>query len=139
MMMMILVPPAIVDPAPPPTATPPTFAEAFSLGTAINPIEVPSNFPTPASNQKTPKHHNKLQGPGFAGLSPITPTPATVLPTYITRPLVYVCNCSDEPGGYSASHAPSQKCKAMITIMGKSNTSVKQKSTSTQFSVRIVI
>lgn len=125
------VPPAI---APPPAATPPAFAEAFSPGTAVNPIEVLSNLPTPAGNQKTPKHRNRLQGPGFAGLSPITPTPATAPPTHTTRPLVYVCDCSDEAGGYSASRAPSRKRKATIAITGKSDTSVKRKATSTQFS-----
>ena len=128
------VPPVIVDPAPPPAATPPAFAEVFSPGTAVNPIEVHSNFPTPAGNQQTPKHRNKLQGPGLAGLSPITPTPATAPPTYTTRPLVYVCDCSDEAGGYSASRAPSRKRKATTAITGKTDNSVKRKPTFAQFS-----
>ena len=123
------VPPAVANPTPPSAVT---FSETLSPGNAGNPIEVPSNFPTPAANKNTPKRRNQLQGPGLVGLSPITPTPASAAPSTI-RPLVYVCDCSDETGGYPASQAPSRKRKATIVMNAKSDTSVKRKVTSAHF------
>ena len=126
------VPPAITNPTPPSAVT---FSETLSLGNAGNPIEVPSNFPTPTANKNTPKHHNQLQGPGLVGLSPITPTPASAAPSTI-RPLAYVCDCSDETGRYPASQVPSCKCKATIAMDAKSDTSMKQKVTSAHFAAK---
>ena len=119
--------PNAAEPAPPPSAV--TLDDYFpKAGTAGNPIEVPSNFPPPVANQKNPKPCNRIPAP-----FPITPTPASAPPTYSVKPLVYVCDCSDEEGGYSASRMPSLKRKATTTMKDKSATSLKRKPTSAQF------
>ena len=108
----------------------PPLPVVLSPGTVGNPIEVTSNFPTPVTHQETPKHRKKTQHLGLDSAAPISPTPASaLLPAILTqisesrkqpphisnRPdrFVYVCDCSDEEGGYSAPHVPSLKCKAL--------------------------
>lgn len=66
-------------------------------------------YPAPAvtfstANTNTPKRRNQLQGPGFGGLSPITPTPVSAPPTYTIKPLTYMCDCSNE--AFSSTSQP---------------------------------
>jgi len=129
------IPPVIVSHLLPATAAAvvnqaPPFPDGLSPGTVGNPIEVTSNFPTPVTNQETPKRRKKAQRLGLGSAAPVSPTPASAsLPTILTQVsesrkqpphisngpdrFVYVCDCSDEEGGYSAPRVPSLKCKAL--------------------------
>ena len=129
------VPPVVVtdDVIPPAVAAvmenqAPPLPVVLSPGTIGNPIEVASNFPTPVTHQETPKRHKKAQRLGLGSAAPISPTPASAsLPAILTQlsesrkqlphisadRFVYVCDCSDEEGGYSAPRIPSLKRKAL--------------------------
>jgi hypothetical protein len=78
---------------------------------------VNSNFPTPITNQDTPKRRQKAQRLA------ISPTPPSVSLPISNGPdrFVYVCDCSDEEGGYSAPRVPSLKRKATNSASGSSS------------------
>ena len=149
------VTPAVVEPAlhPPPAvpahgvkSTPdfhPTATASItrSPGTAGNPIEVFSNFPTPIAHQETPKRHKKAQRLGLGSAAPISPTPASVsLPAILTQlsesrkqlphisngpdSFVYVCNCSDGEGGYLAAPVCSLKHRATASTNNASSSRI---------------
>ena len=150
------VTPAVVKPAPhpPPADTAhvvdsapdihptPTAYVARSPGTTVNPIEVPSNFPTPVTHQGTPKHRKKVQGPfsptpvsvAFPTLlkkitnSRKTPAPSTSSgpERFVCSPewFIYVCDCSDQEGGYSVALVRSLKRKAAFSTNNASGSSV---------------
>jgi len=108
----------------------PPLPVVLSPGTVWNPIEVTSNFPTPVTHQETPKRRKKAQRLELGSAAPISPTPASAsLPAILTQlsesrkqpphisngpdRFIYVCDCSDEEGGYSAPRVPSLKRKPL--------------------------
>ena len=129
----VVIKPAATAPGVVPQLPPAAPADdALSPGTAGNPIEVTSNFPTPITNQDTPKRRKKAQGLA------ISPTPPTSFPTLLKKiahprkkpgpsildgpdRFVYVCDCSDGEGGYLAPLVPSLKRKASNSAPGPSS------------------
>jgi hypothetical protein len=76
----VVVKPAATAPGVVPQLPPAAPADvALSPGTTGNPIEVTSNFPTPITNQDTPKCRKKAQGLA------ISPTPPTSFPTLLKK------------------------------------------------------
>ena len=122
----VVNPPGVATPHLPPAAA---GLVARSPGTAGNPIEVPSNLPTPITKQTVPKARKKAQGFRLGVPAPLSPTPPseafpTILKTIANSRktpgpstsqgpdrFVYVCDCSDGEDGYSAL-SPSLKRKA---------------------------
>ena len=134
------VTPTVIKPAPHPPAEPahvvmstpylnPTATAhiSHSPGTAGNPIDMPSNFPTPVTFQETLKHHKQAQGPFSPTPRPVvfltllkkstdsckTPAPST---PDSPVPFAYICDCSDEEGGYLAAPVHSLKRKAVLSV-----------------------
>ena len=96
--------PAIADLAPHLSLNPtdPHLPQLFSPGRFGNPIEVPSNFPTPNANQEALKRRKKPKGPGFSGPAPTSPTPTPTIPVHSKKP-------ADKPTALSVLSAPSEK------------------------------